>query len=137
MISLTACTALYILLITVIIPFTLGNITEHDQFIENSMMLIMMAGASVSSVCAMYAVEYNSDKSRRFVSRKRRCVSDIFSELGPIYTRRSYRMTENEFWKLYSLIAPYYPKKKNRKRKRGNGYGNSGSNPESIPNKKD
>ena len=97
-------------------------------------MLIMMAGASVSSVCDMYAVESNSDKSRRFVSHKRQCVSDIFSELGPIYTRRCYRMIENEFWKLYSLIAPYYPKKKNHKRNRCNGYGNSGSNPESIPN---
>ena len=112
MIYLTACTALHILLITVSIPFTLENVNEHEQFIENSIMLIMMVDASVSSVCAMYTVESNSDKSRHFASRKRRYVSNIFSELGPIYARRSYHMIENEFWTLYSLIAPYYPKNK-------------------------
>ena len=95
-------------------------------------MLIMMAGDSIASVCTVYAVESNSDKSCRFVRRERRCVSDIFTELGPIYTHRSYRMTENEFWKLYSLLAPYYPKKRNCKRKRSN----IESNPDIILNKK-
>ena len=32
---ITACTSLYILLITVIIPFTFVNVTEHDYYIDN------------------------------------------------------------------------------------------------------
>ena len=57
MIRLTACTSLYILLITVIIPFTFGNVTEHEQYIDNSIILIMIVGASIASVCIVYAVE--------------------------------------------------------------------------------
>ena len=78
-------------------------------------MLTMMAGASISLVYIVYTIESNSDKSRRFVRRERRCVSDMFTELGPIYTRISYCMTENDIWKIYSLLAPYYPKKRNCK----------------------
>ena len=95
-------------------------------------MLIMMVRANIESVCTVYAFESNSDKSRRFLRRKRHCVSDMFTGLGPIYTRRSYRMTDNEFWKLYRFFSTYYPKKTNCKRKRSN----IGSNPDSIPNKK-
>ena len=78
-------------------PFTFEYFTEHDQYIDNSIILIMMAGASITSVCIVYAVESNSETSCRFVRRKRRRVSNMFTELGPIYTRRSYCMTENEF----------------------------------------
>ena len=43
----------------------------------------------------------------------------MFSELGPCWVKRSYRMTEEEFWKLLNLILPYYPKKQaSKKRKR-------------------
>ena len=111
--------------------FYFGNVTENDQYIDNAIMLILIAGDIIASVCTIYAVESNSDKSRRFVRLERHCVSDMFSELVPIYTHRSYCMTENEFWKLYSLLAPHYLKKRNCQHKRSN----IGSNPDSIPNK--
>lgn len=63
----------------------------------------------MSQVC--YSVFDESNCLGTFVCRKRRCVSDIFQELGPRYTRRSYRMNSIEFWTLYNEILPYYPKK--------------------------
>ena len=67
-----------------------------------------------------------SNRSRTFVRRERRCVSDIFQELGPRYIRRSYRMNSIHFGTLYNAILPYYPKREemnenkrvNKKRKR-------------------
>ena len=41
---------------------------------------------------------------KTFTPRLRRTVSSIFKELGPDYTRRAYRMTENDFWFLSSLL---------------------------------
>jgi len=42
--------------------------------------------------------------------RQRRSVLSVFSSLGPLQTRRAYRMTESSFWKLHSMIKPYLPR---------------------------
>ena len=39
--------------------------------------------------------------------RERRPVSSIFKELGPIYTRRAYRMTQDDFWYLCALLRDH------------------------------
>ena len=65
-------------------------------------------GATVSHVC--YSIFNDIDQSRRFLSRKRKYLSDIFSELGPRYVRRPYRTTEPKLCDLYNTILPYYPK---------------------------
>ena len=58
-----------------------------------------------------------------FTPRLRRPVSSIFKELGTDYTRRAYRMTENDFWYLSSLLnksiqATYVPHRESSKRHR-------------------
>jgi DDE superfamily endonuclease len=40
------------------------------------------------------------------IRRTRRKISDIMSELGETYTRRAYRMKEQSFWKLHTLLLP-------------------------------
>ena len=52
------------------------------------------------------------------MKRKRRCVSDIFEKLGPCF-RRTYRMNEINFWKVYNILQKYeHEDSKKRKRKR-------------------
>ena len=74
----------------------------------DSIAQIVQIGVAISHVC--YSLFNESNRSRTFVCRKRRCVSDTFQELGPRYTRRSYRIAFN-FWTLYNVILPYYPKR--------------------------
>ena len=114
MLCLTASIAFYIILISFVIPSCFGHATDDDQYIDDSIMLVMMSCAALVEICHDMTNQYKND--RRFVSRKRRCVSDIFSELGPYWVKRSYIMTEDEFWKLFNLIHPYYPKNNKRKR---------------------
>lgn len=39
--------------------------------------------------------------------RTRRYINNIFTELGPYYVRRAYRMLAPSFWKLLALLDPY------------------------------
>ena len=94
--------------------FSSGNTVEDDQFIDDSIVLVMMSCAALLEVYHNMTDEEKQFKS--FVRRKRRCVSDIFKELGPYWVKRSYRMTEDEFWKLFNIIHPYYPKSNKSKR---------------------
>jgi hypothetical protein len=48
--------------------------------------------------------------------RKRKYVNDIFSELGPHYVRRAYRMEPSSFWKLCRLLRPYLKNKESKKK---------------------
>lgn len=41
------------------------------------------------------------------IPRQRRLVADIFEQLGPLYTRRAYRMTGKNFYKLHRMLFPY------------------------------
>ena len=63
----------------------------------------------MSHVC--YSVFNENNFPRKFVCKKRRCGIDIFQELGPRFTRRSYGMNSIDFWTIYNLILPYYPKR--------------------------
>ena len=51
--------------------------------------------------------------------RKRRTVMSIFSEMGPHYVRRAYRMDGADFWKLHAILRPYLENQRvSRKKKR-------------------
>ena len=63
---------------------------------------------------ALYVIN-NAKNHRRFVRRKRKCVSNIFAELGPTFTKRLYIMSELSFLKLYNMVAPYYPSQRGRR----------------------
>jgi DDE superfamily endonuclease len=52
-------------------------------------------------------------------TRKRKYVNDIFSELGPHYVRRAYRMEPSSFWKLCRLLRPFLVKATKKKCRNG------------------
>ncbi len=44
--------------------------------------------------------------SSTFIHRERRSISSMFLELGPMYTRRAYRMDGISFWALHKNLRP-------------------------------
>jgi hypothetical protein len=58
--------------------------------------------------------EKDTSQRSNAIPRKRRPVSSIFNELGPLYTRRAYRMPENDFWlnrskpHIFDPFIPYF-----------------------------
>jgi hypothetical protein len=68
--------------------------------------------------------------SSPFIPRKRRDVGSLFRELGPIYSRRAYRMDIESFWSLHRMLRPYLrgrvrpPASSNSKKKHRNGAAN-------------
>ena len=53
-------------------------------------------------------------KPRPHRHRKRRSVMSIFEEMGPNYVRWAYRMEQESFWKLHSLLRPYLEQRDQR-----------------------
>ena len=52
--------------------------------------------------------------------RRRRKISSIFYELGPVIATRAYRMKPSSFWKIHKkLLLHLYTSTNNKKRKRG------------------
>jgi DDE superfamily endonuclease len=51
--------------------------------------------------------------------RKRKYVNDIFNELGPYYVRRAYRMEPTSFWKLCTMLRPFFVKPSKKKCRNG------------------
>ena len=116
MILIPASIIVYMLFIAIILSCCFGNMTDNVQHVDDSSMWITIAGATLVEV--FHNMMNTSTNDRRFAARKRRCVSGVFSELGTYLTRRCYRMIEDEFWKLYNLIAPTYPKENTRNRRK-------------------
>ena len=101
----------YIFFITFILPVVMGKGCDADTVLDDTIVNIVHVSAALSHLC--YSLFSESERvSRIFVRRRRRCVSDIFSELGQINTRRAYRMDGTTFWKLYNMLEPYYPHKR-------------------------
>jgi len=48
-----------------------------------------------------------SEKICQHTKRIRKKVNDVFSELGPCYTRRAYRMDSRSFWCLHRMLKPW------------------------------
>ena len=106
-------TALVLYCLLLLFPVACSNTLDIDAIIDDTVCSVTLA----SSVVVDATILITGLRSRRFVPRKRKCVEVIFKELGPYHVRRSYRMQEATFWKLNSLLLPYLPKQ--RKRKRG------------------
>ena len=81
--------------------FSSGNTTEDDQFTDDSIFLVMMSCAALLEVYHDMADEEKHKKC--FVRRKRRCVSDIFRELGPYWVKPPSTIPSRDT--LYSLVA--------------------------------
>ena len=87
---------------------------DVDTFVDDSLLAIVLA-----SSCVLDCVNEFSFGSRQFIPRKRRHIYQIFLELGPYYVINNYRMKEETFWRLHSLIRPQILCSKRRNRKRG------------------
>ena len=107
----------YIFFIIYVLPTAFGNYKDDNQLVFDSIVQVVQMGATVSHVC--YLIFNDINQSRRFLSRKKKCLRDNVSELGPRYVRRSYRMTDPEFWDSYNTILTYYPKRVKIKNKTG------------------
>ena len=107
---------IYIFLAAVVVPVALAEPDEVCNLVNDSILHIILSSYTVFDVISDDLL-FDSITRRRFVRRKRKSVSDIFSELGPYYARRAYRMDEVQFWKLYNIIYKTYPRA-NKKRKR-------------------
>ena len=44
------------------------------------------------------------------IPRQRRSMRSIFEEYGPVYSRRAYRMDQEAFWKLHTILGPLLKK---------------------------
>ena len=88
MIHVSTSISLYILVIAIILPFIFGNVGENKNWVDDSIMIVMMSCVSLLEVCPTVQDKINS---KHFVIRKRKCCSDIFLELGDYWTKISYR----------------------------------------------
>ena len=79
---------------------------EHEKkFFRNRSIIAIL------SVCVLFESYIIGDKvtsqRTKHIPRKRRPVSSIFEKLGPTYTRRAYRMSQDDFWYLCALLRDH------------------------------
>ena len=111
--SLSTVFIVYSLLI--LLPPVYAN-PNNDLLAEDTVLVVALVSNVICEVCSYLD---SSKRAREWVPRKKRCVKNIFQELGPYHVRRSYRMSEGTFWKLNSILLPYIPNLTTGKRKRG------------------
>ena len=92
----------YILVMSFIVPAVLATPDETTNYLNDCVMNVILASCTIMD--GSYIQLYNNIQTRTFVNRDRKSVSDIFTSLGPYYTRRAYRMNEIQFWKLYNIL---------------------------------
>ena len=62
--------------------------------------------AIVAAAIAIHSCQHANRCNRVPLSRKRRDVMSIFTELGPTYTQRAYRMSAEAFFKPHDILFP-------------------------------
>ena len=62
--------------------------------------------AMVATGLAVQSCQQRKRNARISICRKRRDVASIFAELGPIYSQRAYRMSQQAFFKLHGMLRP-------------------------------
>ena len=97
----------YVVIIAIGLPVVFASNKQRDTYIDDTLLAVVFA--TVTVLGGSYSTIFDGITKRRFIRRKRRIMSDIFSELGPYYTQRSYRMKEQSFWQLYNMIKPFSP----------------------------
>ena len=107
----------YLVIIGLGLPLVFASNIQRDTYINDTLLVAVFA--SVTVLDGSYNTVFDDITKRGFVWRKRRIVSDIFSELGPYNTQRSYRMKEQHFWQLYNMIKPFSPIEKKETYQKG------------------
>ena len=87
---------------------------SHEELEE----LAVTAASIASSIVAAddFMNKEGTRKGCKTIPRIRRSVEDIFAGLGPVYSRKSYRMRTDSFYKLHDMLFrdnPYPKKRKN------------------------
>ena len=108
---------LYLIITVCFLPGVLASSAPTDAFLNDS--IVAVALAAMVTVDGSYLELMDNIAKRTFVRRKRKVVSAIFSELGPYYVHKSYRMDEVHFWKLYNMLKPHNRNKKRKRSKQG------------------
>ena len=103
--------------------FTTVEATTAETSIRGKLNLVCIFVAMVLAQSDLYEDPIATGHSSPPIERKQRPVYTIFRELGPIYTRRAYRMHEDDFWVLHKILQKHLggkvrPDKGSRKRHR-------------------
>ena len=109
-----------VLLVLLTIVQALNEIVEADETL-----LSCQALATAGMILLIYSGFIDNAKKifgfkGTTIMRRRRKISSIFYELGPVIATRAYRMKPSSFWKLHKkLLLHLYTSINNKKRKRG------------------
>lgn len=111
---MNATTAFKMYLLAVLLLFQLlqgclatGRINKRYKLVVGFTSLILNHSPELFGFDNDDANEFFQGHSSAHQERKRRPVKEIFKELGPIYVRRAYIMTEADFWALLCMLHPY------------------------------
>ena len=78
--------------------------------------LVAFAAVAAAAAADPRTLSRGSRLGSKTLKRNRRKIQDIFDELGPATVRRMYRMTQDTFWHLHSLLEAKLPIPGKRKR---------------------
>lgn len=115
-------------LLSVLLDLVAANGKDISQDHVALAVIVALVAAALDDLEDEPVVRLVTPRGRRYQSRNRvrRTVKSIFREHGPYYVRRAYRMTEEAFWELHSLLDPlitsdYRRKPGSREKKHRNG----------------
>ena len=80
------------------------DIVSFDDIVNAS---ILSVSAATMATIFENDILSSSGFNNKVINRTRQSVEIIFRDLGPIFTRRTYRMNESSFWKLLGLLKIY------------------------------
>ena len=98
---------IYVLIMAIIVPTIVAKPDAMDDLLNDSLINTILV--SCTAMDGYYILLFDNMTKRKFVKRKRRCVTDLFSEYGPYNVRRAYYMDEMQSWKLYNILYKYSP----------------------------
>jgi hypothetical protein len=99
-----------------------AGVEEEPLMVEDTgRMVLIMVSVLFSMFPEEFGLKEPTTPSSPAIKRSRRLVSHIMKELGPTYTKRAYRMSEDSFFKLHSILWKYLHRPKSDKKKSKNG----------------
>lgn len=119
--SMSIATLVVVILVATVVAAG-GN--EEPLMVEDTGRMVLIL---ISVLFSMFPEEFgfkeqaSSSPASPAIKRSRRLVSHIMKELGPTYTKRAYRMSEDSFFKLHRILWKYLNRPRSEKKKSKNG----------------
>jgi hypothetical protein len=107
---MTMTTMLVILLVLALLATSALAGGGHDEIEDKGRMVLILVSVLLSLFPEEFGFKSPCETTRPSVypiKRSRRPVSDIMRELGPVYTKRAYRMTGESFFNLHKILWKY------------------------------